>query len=73
MNPFKFKLERRMTKAERVQSVAHVIWEEVEKNGDVTYSFLFKFFPTWSIDTIEEGMKLYENHRRLESWWRSRR
>ena len=66
MNPFKFKLERRMTKAERVQSVAHVIWEEVEKNGDVTYGFLFKFFPTWSADTIEEGMQLYKLTKLME-------
>jgi hypothetical protein len=57
-NPFKFKLENKMTKSERIESVAHIAYEELQKNGEVSFKFMMAFFPTWSEATLTAGINL---------------
>ena len=57
-NPYQFKLESKMTRAERIETVAHVAYEELQKNGEVSFKFLMAFFPTWNESTLTAGIKM---------------
>lgn len=57
-NPYEFKLESRMTNAERAEAVAHVAWEELQNKGEVSFNFLMAFFPTWGEKTLTKGIEM---------------
>lgn len=63
-NPYQFKLENKMTRAERIESVAHVAYEELQKNGEVSFKFIMAFFPTWGESTLTAGIEMALNGRR---------
>ena len=56
--PYEFKLESKMTRAERIEAVAHVAYVELQKNGAVSFKFLMAFFPTWNESTLTAGIKM---------------
>lgn len=57
-NPYKFKLESKMTTAERVETVAHIAYEELQNKGEVSFKFLMAFFPTWGEETLTKGIEM---------------
>lgn len=57
-NPYKFKLESKMTQAERIEAVAHIAYEELKNKGEVSFKFLMAFFPTWGEETLTKGIEM---------------
>lgn len=58
-NPFEPVYDKHLTKQQKNETIAHFMYEIDSIVGKVTYGDILKGFKTWSMDTIESGIKFY--------------